>query len=371
MRPISSPFEKSQRHWTLTVVTWIVLIASLLMTFYNFKFDSILSLVSLTVLDILCIVQLILNYRGVYLPAAPLVISIAVLIAITLNIYEGDGLFDPGIVAFPIYIIIGTMLFGKRSMPGFALSSTIALFLVAFLQSRGRVDVTVRATDVSNLIPMLVFTVISGLTVWVIMSNEEKNLTQIRQSETELEKSYELTLYGWAKALEYRDNETEGHSLRVVHLCQKLARELGCSDEEIQTIRRGAILHDIGKMGVPDDILRKNGPLEPGEWDIMHKHPQFGKDMIGEIKFLQPAMSIIFSHHERWDGTGYPQKLKGKDIPLPARIFAVIDNWDALNNDRPYRKAWPQEEVIDFIRRNAGMMFDPDIVDVFLKMDKS
>ena len=206
---------------------------------------------------------------------------------------------------------------------------------------------------------------------WVIISNIEKNLAKIHASETELRNAYEMTLYGWAKALEHRDKETEGHSRRVVRLSQKLATILGCSAEEIQNIRRGAILHDIGKMGIPDQILLKSGPLDPDEWEIMCQHPKFGVDMLKGITYLEPVLSIVYSHHERWDGLGYPQGLKGENIPLPARIFAVIDNWDALNSDRPYRKAWQPEEVIDYIRQNSGVMFDPAIVEVFLKMDKS
>lgn len=370
MWPLSVPYEKKQRKWTLSIVNWTILAASLLLTLYNLRFDSTLSIISLSLLDVACIIGLILNYRGYYIPAA-ILISVMVLVALTSNIYEGDGLFDPGLAAYPIFVILGSMLFGKRSVLVFTLSSIIPLVFIGFLQSRGLIDVTVRAEDVSNLIPMLIFVIASGLIVWVILTNAERNLLQIRNSEGELQKSYEMTLYGWAKALEYRDNETEGHSKRVVDLCHKLARALNCSEEEIQNIRRGAILHDIGKMGIPDSILLKPGPLDANEWDIMHQHTKFAKDMLEGIRFLQPAMDVIYSHHEHWDGKGYPEGLKGEDIPLAARIFAVVDNWDALSSDRPYRKAWPPEKVVDYIRQNAGTMFDPQVVKVFLKMDKT
>ena len=369
MWPLSVPYEQNQRKWTLTIVNWAILVSSLLLTLYNLQFDSILSIISLTLLDVVCVIGLILNYRGHYIPAA-ILISVMVLVAITSNVYEGDGLYDPGMVAYPIFVILGSMLFGKRSVLVFTISSIIPLVFIGFLQSRGLIDVTVRADNASNLIPMLVFVIVSSLIVWVIMSNVEKNLLQIRNSEGELQRSYEMTLYGWAKALEYRDKETEGHSRRVVDLSQKLARALNCSEEEIQNIRRGAILHDIGKMGIPNQILLKPGPLDSDEWAIMHQHTQFARDMLQGISFLQPAMGVVYSHHERWDGSGYPQGLKGKDIPLAARIFAVVDNWDALSSDRPYRKAWLPEKVIDYIRQNAGTMFDPGIVEVFLKMEK-
>jgi putative nucleotidyltransferase with HDIG domain len=370
MIPLLSPYEKKQRRWTLTFVIWVVLAASLLLTLYNIQFGSRLSLISLSILDILCIIALVLNERGHYFAAARF-ISVMILIAITFNIYDGDGLFDPGVAAYPIFITVGTLILGKRAALGFTLSSAISLLFIGFLQSRGLIDVTVRPNDASNLIPLLILITIAGLTIWVIMVNTGKNFAQIKHSEAELRLAYELTISGWAKALEYRDNETEGHSRRVVQLSEKVAKTMGCSEEEIQNIRHGAILHDIGKMGIPDSILLKPGPLDPDEWEIMRQHPQYGKDILGGISFLEPAMNIVYNHHERWDGNGYPQGLKNKEIPITARIFAIVDTWDALKSDRPYRKAWTSDKVIDFIRQNAGTMFDPDIVDIFLKMDKS
>jgi putative nucleotidyltransferase with HDIG domain len=157
----------------------------------------------------------------------------------------------------------------------------------------------------------------------------------------------------------------------VVHLSQTLARALNCSEEEIQNIRRGAIIHDIGKMGVPDATLLRPGALDTDEWNIMHQHTKFARDMLEGISFLRPAIDVIYSHHERWDGAGYPEGLKGSDILLAARIFTVVDNWDALSSGQPYRKACPPEKVVEYIRQNAGTMFDPKIVEVFLKMDKN
>jgi len=370
MLPLLSPYEKNQRRSTLTYVICLTLVASLLLTLFNIQFGSKLSLISLSILDILCIVALVLNLRGHYYTAA-IFISVMILIAITFNIYDGDGLFDPGVAAYPLFITVGTLILGKRAVLGFTLSSVISLLFIGFLHSRGLIDVTVRANDVSNLIPLVILISMAAFTIWVIMANDEKNFAQIKHSEAELRLAYEMTISGWAKALEYRDHETEGHSRRVVHLSEEIAKTMGCSEIEIQNIRRGAILHDIGKMGVPDNILLKPGPLDPDEWEIMHQHPQYGKDILAGISFLEPALSVVYSHHERWDGHGYPQGLKDKDIPLTSRIFAIVDAWDALNSDRPYRKAWPSEEVIDYIQQNAGKMYDPDIVGIFLKMDKS
>jgi HD-GYP domain-containing protein (c-di-GMP phosphodiesterase class II) len=191
---------------------------------------------------------------------------------------------------------------------------------------------------------------------------------RLKNSAAEIRNAYEMTLEGWAKALEYRDRETEGHSRRVVDLSVHLADSMGCRENEIVHIRRGALLHDIGKIAIPDAILLKPGPLDEREWGVMKQHPVFAREMLSPIKFLQPAMDIPYYHHERWDGQGYPENLHGQDIPLPARIFAVVDNWEALNSDRPYRKAWSGEQVRSYIGENAGIKFDPHVVRKFLQI---
>ena len=165
-----------------------------------------------------------------------------------------------------------------------------------------------------------------------------------------------------------RDKETEGHSLRVMHLCADLAGVFGIKGEALIHVRRGALLHDIGKVGVPDHILLKPGKLTDEEWVIMRKHPQLAFEMLSPINYLHPALTIPYCHHEKWDGSGYPRGLKGEEIPLAARIFSIVDVWDALSNDRPYRKAWSQEEILKFIRDQSGTHFDPIVVDAFLRM---
>lgn len=188
----------------------------------------------------------------------------------------------------------------------------------------------------------------------------------LHSSHRELEHAYDVTIEGWAKALELRDEETEGHSRRVVEMTLKLAAAMGMDDEELEQVQRGAVLHDVGKMGVPDNILLKPGPLDDNEWDTMRQHPQMAHDWLADIDYLAPALAIPYCHHERWDGSGYPQGLSGHDIPLPARIFAVVDVFDALCSNRPYRQAWSRQEAIDHIRDQAGKQFDPAVVRHFL-----
>jgi HD-GYP domain-containing protein (c-di-GMP phosphodiesterase class II) len=175
-------------------------------------------------------------------------------------------------------------------------------------------------------------------------------------------------LHGWAKALEYRDGETAGHSQRVTELSVAVGQALGLEAEDMINIRRGSYLHDIGKMAIPDNILLKPGVLTDDEWKIMKLHPLRSREFLAGIPFLQGAIPIAYSHHERWDGTGYPEGLKGREIPLLARIFAVVDNWDALTSDRPYRKAWTDEKTIAYLKENAGRMFDPQILEAFLSI---
>ena len=178
--------------------------------------------------------------------------------------------------------------------------------------------------------------------------------------------SYEKTIEGWALALELRDSDYPGHSLRVADLAVKTATALGLGPEMLGHIRRGALLHDIGKLGVPDAILQKPGPLTEEEWVVMRRHPSIGYQLLYPIEFLRPASDIPYCHRERWDGSGYPHGLKGDEIPLAARIFAVVDVWEALNSDRPYRPAWERKQVARFLREQAGIKFDPRVVSVFL-----
>ncbi len=188
----------------------------------------------------------------------------------------------------------------------------------------------------------------------------------VQRSNLSLRLAYDATIDGWARALDLRDKETEGHSRRVTVLTVEVGRALGIPDETLVHVRRGALLHDIGKLGIPDAILLKPGPLTEEEWVVMRSHPQLAFDMLLPIEHLRPALDIPFCHHERWDGSGYPRGLRGEAIPLGARIFAVVDVWDALTNDRPYRKAWTRERAMTYIHEQAGTHFDPDVLPAFV-----
>ncbi|NCC32743.1 MAG: HD domain-containing protein, partial [Chloroflexia bacterium] len=190
----------------------------------------------------------------------------------------------------------------------------------------------------------------------------------LQRANTELALAYDKTIEGWSYALDLRDKETEGHSLRVTELTLHLARAVGMSDAELVHIRRGALLHDIGKMGIPDAILLKPGPLTPEEWEIMKRHPIYAYELLYPITYLRPALAIPYCHHEKWDGTGYPRGLKGEAIPLAARLFAIVDVWDALRSDRPYRKAWPEGRVREHLAGLSGTHFDPQVVELFFRI---
>ncbi len=190
----------------------------------------------------------------------------------------------------------------------------------------------------------------------------------LQRANLDLILAYDTTLEGWSKALDLRDRETEGHTQRVMDLTMDLARAMGLREEELVHVRRGALLHDIGKMGIPDSILLKPGPLTDDEWVIMKKHPGYALDLLSPIAYLRPALEIPYAHHEKWDGTGYPRGLQAEQIPVAARVFAVVDVWDALRSDRPYRLAWSREQALTYLREQAGKHFDPAVVEAFLKM---
>jgi HD-GYP domain-containing protein (c-di-GMP phosphodiesterase class II) len=189
----------------------------------------------------------------------------------------------------------------------------------------------------------------------------------MKRLNTELILAYDETIEGWANALDLRDHETEGHSRRVMDHTVRMAQEAGMSPEEVIHVRRGALLHDIGKIGVPDAVLRKPGPLTDNEWIIMHEHPRIAYHLLSKIKYLNPALDIPYSHHEKWDGSGYPRGLKGEEIPLAARLFAVVDVYDALTSDRPYREAWTREKTLKYIKEQTGTHLDPYAVEIFFK----
>ncbi|MFZ5821642.1 MAG: HD domain-containing phosphohydrolase [Chloroflexota bacterium] len=190
----------------------------------------------------------------------------------------------------------------------------------------------------------------------------------LQRSNAELMLAYNATIEGWSRALDMRDHETEGHTQRVTELVLQLASRVGMKNGELIHIRRGSILHDIGKMGIPDHILHKPGPLTDEEWAIMRRHPTYAKNLLAPIDYLAPAMDIPCYHHERWDGSGYPLGWQTKDIPVSARLFAIVDVFDALTSDRPYRPAWSKADALDYIQQQAGILFDPEFTSIFIQM---
>lgn len=192
---------------------------------------------------------------------------------------------------------------------------------------------------------------------------------ELQRANTELRLAYDATLEGWGRALELRDEETEGHTLRVTEMTLRLARAMKLPENDLLHIRRGSFLHDIGKIGIPDRVLLKPQPLTDEEWAIMRMHPVYAFRLLQPIRFLRPALDIPYCHHERWDGSGYPRGLAGVHIPVAARVFSVIDVWDALRSRRPYHEEWSVERVREHIRSLAGSQFDPEVVETFLSLD--
>ena len=320
----------------------------------------------------LFIVLLILY--GIYLNGHSRFAGIGLLVStsviLTYNLSIGNGIRDNAMVALPVLITLGGLLFGKRFLP---LMTALIIIEVSVIYTLVELAVIIPfngviITDFQDYLTVLIFLFFSGILVWVTINIIERNFLRIIDSEAELRKSYDDTIDGWGRALELFDKETEGHSQRVTDLSLKVAKSLGITGDNLEHIRRGALLHDIGKMGVPEDILNKPGPLTEEERKIIQRHPVVAYNLLKNIPYLQPALSIPYYHHERWDGTGYPRNLREEEIPLEARVFAIVDNWDALLSDRPYRKAWERQQVIDYLKEQSGKMFDPKVLSAFFNI---
>ena len=213
------------------------------------------------------------------------------------------------------------------------------------------------------------FDFLESLTVQAAIAIDNASLfDELQHSNAELNLAYDTTIEGWSRALDLRDEGTEGHTERVTDMTEQLARAMGVEESQIVHIHRGALLHDMGKMGIPDSILLKRDALSREEWDIMRRHPLYAYEMLSPIIYLRKALDIPYCHHEKWDGTGYPRGLKGDQIPLAARIFAVVDVWDATTSDRPYRQAWTEEQTREYLLTQSGKHFDPQIIPVFLSI---
>lgn len=268
-------------------------------------------------------------------------------------------------VSLPDLSVSG-QVFTREPMAEESFMAYFATPLIAKGQVKGVLEVFFRNPFPANSDWLEFMEMLSGQTAIAI--DNVQLFDDLQRSNAELIVAYDDTLEGWSHALDLRDKETEGHTQRVTQLTVKLARGMNVSEEEIVHIRRGALLHDIGKMGIPDPILLKPSKLTDEEWVIMRKHPVYAYEMLSPIKFLQRAQDIPYGHHEKWDGSGYPRGLKGDHIPLAARIFAIVDVWDALRSDRPYRASMPEDQVREHIQKGSGSHFDPRVVEMFSKL---
>ena len=302
-----------------------------------------------------------LNKKGYVLPVGLSSIAITIL----LSVFVSDARYlEYSMVIFAIPVGISSFIIRPYISILFA-SLTAAAY--------GILTIVTGYTWEYNLTAILALFSLAFLT-WVIslqlesaLEKNDKLVTDVQKAYQEIKDAYATTLEGWSHAMEIRDRETQGHSKRVTELTIRMARRMGFSEEELVHIYRGALLHDIGKLGIPDDILNKPGPLDEHEMNIMRLHPQIAVDLISPIDYLKPALNIPRYHHEKWDGTGYPHGLVGETIPLEARIYAIIDVYDALTHDRPYRQKMSEKDALEFIKSQAGTHFDPAVLEVFLK----
>jgi HD-GYP domain-containing protein (c-di-GMP phosphodiesterase class II) len=349
--------EQTQKARFLHNSLLISIVACLLIGTQNLRADTFLGLFMFLMAGI-SLLGLPLNKRG-YFTVVAVFISALILILITFSLIDGIGLQDAGLIGYALFIIFTSFLFSKKAPLIATLLSLASVTFVYYLDRMGYLHPSEYSIN-TQLIVIAVLIIAAGFFLWIYMDNWERILKNLQDT-------YDLTLAGWGQALEYRDRETEGHSQRVVEMTIDLAKRLGVSGRELDHIRRGALLHDIGKMAVPDAILLKADRLSEAEWKVLKKHPLQATQLLENIPYLRPALDIPHNHHERWDGSGYPRGLLMEDIPLPARIFAIVDVWDALTSDRPYRKAWSNEKTRDYIRDQSGKLFDPQVVEVFLE----
>jgi len=364
-----SSYEAEQRRLTLDVLLRVIFIAGLILGTTSIVLGFFLPGLTVLILCAASLVSMWLNKKG-YFNAAAAIVSGLLFFVVVFDLVDMGGFGnDPAAIALPVVIVVYGLFFGKR---GLLVVSTLCMLCVGIIGYLDIQQIIYRPpvkTDWGELVSVLVLLSSAAILVWVILENSEKNLKKIKDEDAGVRVSYDLTLEGLAKTLELRDQDTEHHSRRVVDLSVKLAKALGLEGEDLLNISRGALLHDIGKLGVSDTILLKQGPLTEDEWVEMRKHPVYAQRILENIPFLQPSISIPYFHHEHWDGSGYPFGRKGEEIPLSARIVAIVDVYDALTTRRRYKRAFSHGEACAVIIDGKGKQFDPELVDVFLEVE--
>jgi putative nucleotidyltransferase with HDIG domain len=366
-----SPFEINQRRLTLNVILGVVIAASLGLGWISINGGGLSLDVWITLaLSGLCLLGLFLNTSR-YFTTIAIGICLLMLFAAGVNLYTRQGLHDMGIVAFPVIIVIGSLFLGKRGLIILTLANAFIISSIGFLEINKSFRPDPFNTQLGDVIALVILILAVSVLLWSLLDHAEKTRLRIKKKEAELRESYDLTLEGFAKAYEFRGREPKGHSQRVVELSLRLARKIGLEGSELENVRRGALLHDIGTLFIPDQIMLKPGPLLEEEWAVMKRHPERARELLAKIPYLKSSIAIPYCHHENWDGTGYPQGLKREDIPLPARLFALVDQWEELSMNRPFRQAWSTEKVMNYIRENAGKLYDPDLAASFIEMMES
>jgi len=360
-------YRDYQKSRMLTVFLAVTSLTTIPMGLLNLSQGAVGAAVSLFGFGLLCVVGLVLNFNNYHMPAA-ILFAISGYFVIFYNLAQGGGLRDTGIVALPLITIFAGFLFGKKATFTFTAITCAAVLLFHSLTLNRVIKPAFTVGNASLIIMILVLVIIAAIQ-YTLADFWEHNLRWHQNAAERISQSYENLLEGLAWSLEYRDRETEGHSRRVVDLTLSLAKKMQITDpDQLNQIRQGALLHDIGKMAIPDHVLLKSGPLTDEEWQIIREHPVLAKNFLERLPLLSSVMVIPYYHHEHWDGSGYPLGLEGEAIPLQARIFSVVDNWDALSSDRPYRSAWAREKIVAYLRDNSGAKFDPAVVSIFLEL---
>lgn len=367
MRRAPSPDEMSQHQKALNFATQVVFIVSVAACFLIQRNDFLLSVFTTALTSVTCVIVYLMNRRG-KTRSAGIILCATMYLAILIVSLDGYGLWDVSLIAYPFFIAASALCFGRKSVKYLTMAVVAAILIIFIHQQAGFIRPYSEMKSDQNLCFLLLILIGCSLIIWYFVNCVEEGLKRAQKSEASLINAYDHTLAGWVKALEYRDKETEEHSKRVVDMTVRLARAMGVPESNIVHYRRGALLHDIGKITIPDSILLKKTSLTKEEMSVMQTHPEIAGEMLSSVGFLAPALDIPVYHHEHWDGSGYPYGLKGEEIPFPARVFAVVDSWEALGSNRSYRSAWAQEMIIQYLNENKGILFDPQVVDAFLPL---